>query len=415
MRIVLAVDGTRGDVFPMLSLGERLRAAGHEVVICGPPDSLQECWQRGFAFHPMGVDVRAFLDREAAALSSGPAAFAAAGRRYFLETVSQQFERLPKASLGADLILGAGVCFAGSSAAELHGIPCRFVAYRPQLLPSREHPPFVIPSATTPPWLNGLLWRFALPPFVKLLGIPINRERRKLGLAPLRDVYSALLSDRPILACEPEIAPAPADCPLDVQVAGCLHPTTGAPLPEKLEAFLDAGAPPIYIGFGSMTDGDPERTTARVIRAAQAVGRRLILSGGWAGLGSGPLPATVFRVGTVDHNQLFPRTSVVVHHGGAGTTTSAARAGVPQIVVPHGADQYWWGTRVHRLGLAPPPIPRAKLAGEPLAEALRAVLDAEIVAERAREVGERIRARGSALPDPLALLSPGDDAQGRAT
>lgn len=409
MRIVLAVDGTRGDVFPMVALAGHLRGAGHDVLICGPPDSEVECTEGGFAFRPMGLDVRAFAQREAHALSNGALGWAAAGKRYLTETLKQQFAHLPAASEGADLILGAGVCFAGGSAAELHGIPYRFVTYCPVLLPSQEHPPFLFPTATTPPWLNRLLWRFTIPPVAKLIAIPINRERRQLGLRPLSNGYRALLSDHPILACDPELAPAPADCPVDVQQIGCLHPTTGPPLPEKLEAFLESGPPPVYVGFGSMTDGNAAQTTKGVIRAAQTLGQRVLLSGGWAGLGNGPLPSTVFRVGTVDHNQLFPRASVIVHHGGAGTTTAAARAGVPQIVVPHGADQYWWGTRIHRMGLGPPPISRPRFDEHSLEAALRAVADAEIVTLRAREVGARIRQRAEDLPHPTAVL------QGRAT
>jgi vancomycin aglycone glucosyltransferase len=407
MRIALAVDGTRGDVFPMLALADRLRRASHDVVICGPPDSEAECQDRGLVFRPMGANVREFLGREARAMAAGPLAFAVAGKRYFDETVALQFERLPDATADVDLILGAGLCFAGSSAAELHRIPYRFVTYCPILLPSAEHPPFIVPAATTPRFVNRLLWRFLVPPFAKFLGIPINAGRRALGLAPLKDVYSALVSERPILATAPELAPVPADCSLPVDQVGCLHATTGPPLPDKLRHFLDAGDAPVYIGFGSMTDGDPAATTRNLLAAVEAIGCRTLLGAGWAGLGEGPLPEHVHRVATVDHNQLFPRASVIVHHGGAGTTTSAARAGTPQIVVPHGVDQYYWGARVHQLGLGPPPLPRAKLTASRLEGHLRSVLDAEIVNERATALRDRIHASEADLPDPVETITRG--------
>jgi UDP:flavonoid glycosyltransferase YjiC (YdhE family) len=404
MRIALAVDGTRGDVHPMLVLGEHLRGLGHAVVVCGPPDAEPDCRARGFELRPMGVSVRQFMDQEASGIARGRLAFARAGHRYFEATIARQFERLPAATSDVDAIFGAGLCFAGGSAAELHGIPYRLIAYCPILLPSAEHAPFIVPGANTPPWLNRLLWRFVVPVFSRLVGIRINQHRRRLGL-PLRgDFYRSLLSERPILSANPLLAPLPADCDVPVTSIPYLHPPPGEPLPEKLLSFLESGAPPVYIGFGSMTDPDPERTTKTILDAVESAGCRAVISAGWAGLGEGPLPETVFRTGPADHARLFPRTAAVVHHGGAGTTTTSARAGVPQIVVPHGVDQYYWGARVQALGVAPPPLARHRLTAEGLAGSLRAVLDNELLGERASELGARIREADVALPDVPELL-----------
>jgi len=123
-------------------------------------------------------------------------------------------------------------------------------------------------------------------------------------------------------------------------VLGCLHPFEPGPLPEKLEAFLDAGEPPVYVGFGSMTDPDPAAATRVVLEAVARAGVRAVLSRGWAGLGGVPLPSEVMEIGPVSHASLFARVAAVVHHGGAGTTTTAARAGAPQILVPHILDQF---------------------------------------------------------------------------
>lgn len=390
MRIALAVDGTRGDVHPMLALGELFRDAGHTVIVCGPPDAEPDCRERGFELRPMGVDVRQFLDQEADGIARGRLAFAMSGRRYFEATIRRQFERLPPATADVDRILGAGLCFAGASAAELHGVPYRMVAYCPVLLPSAEHPPFIAPAWGTPRWLNRLLWRLLVPPLSALVGVRINQQRRALGLPPSRDLYRALLSQRPILAASSALAPLPRDCRIPVDTIPHLHLPAGDPLPEKLESFLAAGPAPVYIGFGSMTDPRPEQTTACILEAVERAGCRAIVSAGWAGLGTGPLPENVFRVGSVDHARLFPRVAAVVHHGGAGTTTTSARAGVPQIVVPHGVDQYYWAGRVQALGVAPPPLPRHRLDAAGLATALRATLDNELLRERAAELAERV-------------------------
>ncbi len=404
MKIALAVDGTRGDVFPFLALAERFRSAGHGVVLCGPPDFRDECTQRGIEHRPLGLDVYAFLHREARGLTRGRLGFAAAGQRYFEQTVERQFERLPDATADVDLVLGAGVCFAGGSAAEIHGIPYRFVTYCPVLLPSSQHAPFMIPTRSSPPWLNRLLWRYAVPVFGRMLGRSVNRHRGRLGLAPVRDLYGHLLSERPVLAADALLAPLPDDCPIDVERIGYPHQAAGEPLPDKLVAFLDAGPAPVYLGFGSMTDPDPAATTRTWVSVVEQLGCRALLSTGWAGLGEAALPDSVFRVGTVDHERLFPRTSVVVHHGGAGTTTSAARAGVRQIVVAHGADQYYWAARVHGMGLGPPGLDRRRLCRASLAALLRATLDAESLEHEARNLGRRMRAADGEHPDPLSLL-----------
>jgi vancomycin aglycone glucosyltransferase len=405
MRIALAVDGTRGDVHPMLALGAHFRDAGHTVILCGPPDADTDCSEQGFELRPMGVDARQFLDREAEGIARGRLAFAAAGRRYFEVTLARQFERLPAATADVDVIFGAGLCFAGGSAAELHGIPYRLVTYCPILLPSEEHAPFIAPSANTPRWLNRLLWKTVVPIFSRLVGIRINAQRRRLGLPPSRDFYRSLLSERPILSANPILAPLPADCDLEVDTIPYLHPRPGPPLPDKLEAFLAGGPPPVYFGFGSMTDPRPEQTTALILDAVERAGCRAIVSAGWAGLGSGPLPEHVFQTGAVDHGRLFPRVAAVVHHGGAGTTTTTARAGAPQIVVPHGVDQYYWASRVQGLGVAAPALPRHRLTALKLADALRATLDNELVSERAAELGRRSRTELAPMPDARALLA----------
>lgn len=404
MRIAVAVDGTRGDVHPMLALADHLRDAGHTVVLCGPPDAASECRERGFELRPMGVDVRDFLDREAAGILSGRLGFALAGKRYFDATLARQFERLPDATRDVDLMLGAGLCFAGPSVAERHGIPYRFITYCPVLLPSDEHAPFVVPTASTPRWLNRMLWRLLVPAVSRLVGIEINRHRRRLGLPPARDLYRSLLSPRPVLCADTILAPLPRDSNVEVDRIPYLHGPPGPPLPEKLDAFLAAGSAPIYLGFGSMTDPAPEKTTGLILQALAAAGCRAVISAGWAGLGEGPLPEHVFRTGPVDHRRLFPRMAAVVHHGGAGTTTTTARAGVPQIVVPHGVDQYYWGGRAHALGVAPPPLPRRRLRAPDLANALRAILDNELAASHAADLGRRLRAELSAAPDLSALI-----------
>ena len=160
-----------------------------------------------------------------------------------------------------------------------------------------------------------------------------------------------------------------------------------------LLAFLDAGPPPVYFGFGSMTSGDPEGTLKAILKALELTRQRAILLSGWGGLGEGyKLPDYAYAVQSVPHGWLFPRMAAVVHHGGAGTTGAGLRAGVPSILVPFVADQPSWARRVAELGVGPRPIPFRQLTAERLADAISQATSDDAMRERARRMGARIRA-----------------------
>jgi vancomycin aglycone glucosyltransferase len=393
VRVVLAGEGSRGDIHPLLDLGERLRAEGHAVVLCAPPDFAAEAERRGVELRPTGVEMRAALTERAPALVRGGWAVLRAAHSWALEVLERQLDALPVALADCDFVLGAGMQLGGASAAELRGLPYRYVVFCPVLLPSAAHAPFMCGASSLPGWANRLAWRATRAFYDRLLGATLTRRRAALGLGPVRDVLAHLLGPRPLLAADAELAPLPAEWRGRATQLECLHAMDPTPLPPKLESFLDSGPPPVYLGFGSMTDPDPDATTRLLVGAARDVGRRALISRGWAGLGGGALPEGALAIDAVSHARLFPRVAAVVHHGGAGTTTLAARCGAVQLVVPHGADQPWWGERVRALGLGPPPLPRRRLTRARLAQALAATLDNEVAAERAREVGERLCAR----------------------
>jgi UDP:flavonoid glycosyltransferase YjiC (YdhE family) len=391
MRLALAAEGSRGDVQPMLGLASRLIERGHQAMVCAPPDLRRFVEERGLEFRPLGTDIHRFLAENADALHRGPVVATRLAKKRFGRILQEQFEALPGAAAEADMIIGAGVQFAGPSVAEARGIPYRLVAYCPVLFRSADYPPPVLPNQSLPRWVNRLAWRGFLGFNDRLLRGDLNRHRAALGLGPISDTYRYLVGERPLLAADAALAPAPDDVPVRVDQVGYLLPVDETLLPPKLESFLQAGPPPVYLGFGSMMDSDPAGTTRLLLDAVERTGCRAILARGWAGLGEGPLPDCVFGAGPLPHANLFPRLAAVVHHGGAGTTTTAARSGVPQIVMPHLLDQYYWGHRVNLLGVAPPPLPRMKLSASRLAELISATLDNELLADRARELAERLR------------------------
>jgi UDP:flavonoid glycosyltransferase YjiC (YdhE family) len=162
--------------------------------------------------------------------------------------------------------------------------------------------------------------------------------------------------------------------------------------PEALEAFLAADGPVVSIGFGSMASEDPAALTELVLGAVRAAGVRALLLTGWGGLTSIAQTDEVFVADSIPHEWLFPRMTAVVHHGGAGTTGAAFRAGVPAVVVPFTVDQPFLASRVAALRTGPTPIRRKRLTQERLADALHRAVTDEAMRVRAAELGASVRA-----------------------
>jgi UDP:flavonoid glycosyltransferase YjiC (YdhE family) len=219
-----------------------------------------------------------------------------------------------------------------------------------------------------------------------------------LGLppAPFWGPFNAdCLQHNPILyGYSPSVIPKPSDWDEDTHVTGYwfLDPADDWTPPAALMEFLQAGPPPIYVGFGSMSSRKPEQTADLILEALAQAKQRGIILPGWGGLRKANLPDTVFMVDSIPFAWLFLRVAAVVHHGGAGTTAAGLRAGVPSIVIPFFGDQFFWGQRVAELGVGPEPIPRKKLTVERLAQAIQEALTDQTMRQRAANLGSKIEA-----------------------
>ncbi|HEY6865833.1 MAG TPA: glycosyltransferase, partial [Candidatus Eisenbacteria bacterium] len=342
MRIVLAGFGTRGDVQPLVALGARLSAGGHDVAIAASATFAGLARDHGLGFHVVGSDAQAVVSGFGDIVRGHPLRLMRRLLEVTRDEVDRVFEHTRAAVSGADLII-AGVHPAAASAAEAIGAPYRTLLFCPQFVPSRHQAPMGIPWLELPGPCNRLLWAVTRRVFSAALLEPINRRRHDWGLPPVRDLLAHLLTERPFVASDRELGELPSDAPPGIEQTGSLALAEGGTLEPSLERFLDAGEPPVYIGFGSMPDRDPRATTRAIVESLEASGRRGVIGSGWAGLGAGAASAMVHVVHAAPHALLLPRMALAVHHGGAGTTASVARAGVPQIVVPHIADQFYWG------------------------------------------------------------------------
>jgi vancomycin aglycone glucosyltransferase len=389
MRVLVVADGTRGDVQPMCVLGSTLQREGHAITMAAPPGARAMVQQAGLDFVPLAMDSETVMREIASAVVAGPRAVMRAAPRFLLDCLDSQMRVLPELVRQADFVLAGGMHLAVPSLSERYQVPWRWVVYSVTLLPSSWHPPMLMQIGRAPRIVNWLGWHASRWLMNRLLRLPLNAARTRLGMPALRSIGDHLLCPNPIVAIDPELAPLAPEM-RGYDVIGHLAPDAGDPLPEELERFLADGPPPLYVGFGSMTDPDAERTTELALEARRRAGCRLLLSRGWAGFGQRALPSGCMAIGPVSHSRLFPRVAGIVHHGGAGTTAAAARSGKPQLIIPHLADQFHFGAHVHTLGVAPKPLRRMHLSPRNFTARIDQLLHDEAMRERAQALAESI-------------------------
>ncbi|MCC6607605.1 MAG: glycosyltransferase family 1 protein [Anaerolineae bacterium] len=409
MQIVIIALGSRGDVQPYVALGKGLHAAGHQVRLMTHDAFEPLVTAHGLEFKIARGNVQAVAD--------SPEMQALLEKGNFLAINAYTAQAAQKAALewaedglaacqGADLIVaGIGGLFIGLSLAEKLNRPLLQAYYVP-FTPTSAFAGALLPKPL--PGVLGWLNRFSHHAVRQIMWQGSRKADRLarqqvLGLpkAPFFGPFGAAQTrGLPILyGFSPAVIAPPADWPRLAQVTGYwfLEAETEWMPPPALVDFLAAGPPPVYVGFGSMTNRKPEETAALVIAALQQTNQRAVLLSGWGGLRGGDLPDSIFMLDAAPHDWLLPRMAAVVHHGGAGTTAAGLRAGVPSIVVPFFADQPFWGHRVAQLGVGPAPIPRAQLTVERLAVAIETAVTNQPMRQRAAELGAKIRAEAGVV------------------
>jgi sterol 3beta-glucosyltransferase len=262
---------------------------------------------------------------------------------------------------------------------------------RTQAFPLMGFPKLPLPGYNKATYLLGgsLVWQMFRP--------IINRWRKQtLNLPPLPPTgHLEKLTDpqTPILnGFSRHVVPPPRDWGPHIHITGYWFPEDRRwQASDHLTEFLRAGSPPVFIGFGSMPVKDPVRTTKIILEALQQTGQRAILHMGWGGLGSQSLPDSVFRIDYAPYDWLFPQMSMVIHHGGSGTTAFALRAGVPSCVVSFIFDQFYWGERIAELGVGPSPIPYKNLTVERLRKAIVVGMRSPQIKQDALDLGQKIQ------------------------
>lgn len=394
MRIAVVCNDTRGGIQPYVALALGLRGAGHDVRAVAPSNSSSMFSEVGLPVAALSGDVEAVLRASDGAAERGVIASMRLAARELPRIIQTWTKETLDACAGVEIVTGGiGGMVIGLSVAEKVG--ARFVESHLQPIgaPTDAYPGVLLPGV--PRWLGGWgrrlshrLSESAL--WMSLLGPMTTARKKVLGLSGAPNAARG----QPVLyGFSRHVVPVPTDTDRPRFATGYwILPTPGdwAPSPA-LEAFLAQKGTVVTIGFGSMASRNPEALTQLVLGAVRNAGLRAVLVSGWGGLSTAAGSDDVFFADSLPYEWLFPRVAAVVHHGGAGTTGAALRAGVPAVVVPFTMDQPFWGSRVEALGAGPKPIPRKRLTESRLADALLlAVGDAEM-RKRAAEVGAQLR------------------------
>lgn len=401
-RITILAAGSQGDVQPYLALAVGLRHAGLCVRLAANCNFAELAASYGVDFFPIQVDSQSYTRSQPVQdwlESRSPLALVRGTYRVIRPVVGQMLADCWEASQDAEAIIYHSYTLPfGYYIARRLGVPSYPASIYP--MPTRAHPALPVSSRIRlggnfnllSHWVSDLVaWSMFFPAAKSFLNGELQVRRASPSWLLHKERHSVLCCYSPV------VLPPPVDLPENVRITGYWFldpPPVWQPDP-RLEDFIHAGPPPVYIGFGSM--GNPAKnqaTTELVLAALERSGHRAVLSAGWSGLGQGRcLPEKSIVAKNTPHTWLFPQMAAIVHHGGVGTTGAGLRAGVPNVIIPHFADQRFWGWRVAELGAGPQPIPREELTAAILAQVLCQALEDAHMRARATSLGEQIAAQ----------------------
>jgi sterol 3beta-glucosyltransferase len=406
MTITILTSGSRGDTQPYIALALALKKTGYQVRLAAFENYASFVEEFGLEFFPITGDVTQVLASEKsrdALQADNPLKFIRSFntlKTFIFDIQTDFFEACQESQA---IVYHPGVPI-GFFAAQSLKIPSIFASPFP-MTPTRDYPALIFYNY---PRLGKYYNRITHQIFEKIMWFPSSSPikkfwRQKFGHLPDRFknpfTRQATATSPTIISCSNHVFTKPADFPEHVYNTGYWfldHPENWQP-PVELSHFLQSGPPPVYVGFGSVGDAtQAAQTTELVIQALKRSGKRGVLATGWHGMAKiGHPPENIFILESAPHSWLFPRMAAVIHHGGAGTTAEGFRAGVPQAIIPHGADQFAWGQRVFELGVGAQSIPRKKLTVEKLSEAIQSIAHPEIISA-AQALGQKVRSENGA-------------------
>ena len=391
MRVLLASTGSEGDIRPFYALGKKLIERGHDVKLAAADRWEKRATDLGVPF--VAIDppwddekVRALFARILAERNTMKQL------AIVLDGLADD-QRLSVAPLkalakDADVVVYPPLFVAAAAAARATGVPHVSV----QLAPVHTATSYGPTGANWGRVLNGVMWRFAKLLMRRATDARLNGIVREAGLSDWHDIMLEAASSKllDLVAVSPHVMPKDPAWGDHIVVTGYWFLDEPSAPDARLEAFVAAGEAPAVVGFGSMTGFDAKKTMEIILEATRGLNRRVVVQSGWAGLGAGDVPKNVHVASFVPHDWLFSRAACVVHHGGAGTTAAAMRAGVPQTIVWHLGDQPVWGKRVAQQGVGREPRCHHDLDAKWLRATIERMTSDEPMKARARALGAEI-------------------------
>jgi UDP:flavonoid glycosyltransferase YjiC (YdhE family) len=400
MRLAVLTIGSQGDIQPNIALGLGLKAAGHEVCLVTHRDYENQIRERGLEFEGIAGSPKEILAQAGQLLlESGPnfIRFMRAFRHVVEPVAWQALDDMERALRHSEAVLYSGFALPGHYLAKQLGIPAIVTLLQP-LTRTRERPSMLMPVQSDLGgffnWLTHVLFEQI---FWHPLRPMLNRWFKQKGLktTPFFGHFGRLYRGCTPQICgfSPTVYPRPADWGDHVHLTGYwfLDAEDEWQPPDDLQDFLDQDPKPICVGFGSMHSRDLEGRVRIILEALARRRQRAVFLTGWSGVVLDYLPEWVYQADSIPHSWLFPRARAAIHHGGAGTSAAASRAGVPSIVTPFFFDQLFWGRRVASLGAGPPPLGRHDISVSALAEAIERVICDDRMIQRVKAIGETIR------------------------
>lgn len=401
--ITIICAGSRGDFQPYVALAQRLKILGEEVRISG--FSQFENFVRGYGidyvpievdYEELGVDLKMLKQAGSADNPLKMILTFNKMKKYGAQIAKQTYDSLE----GSELIVYHPGCVIGYFAAQEMNIPSVLATPFP-MNKTEEYLSVVTYGKARPTKINkkisykmiqGMLW-LASSNTVK------QHWKERFGRVPknFKSPYEKISKDHiAMVSCSNFVFPRPKDWDKNIYQSGYwfVEENKEYKPSKELEAFINNGEKPVYIGFGSVFDSDEKDKIVRIIiDALKKCGKRGIISG----MGKvDNLPDNIISVDGIPHTWLFEKVSLVCHHGGAGTTGAGFRAGVPSVIIPFSNDQFAWAHRAFDLGVGAKPIYKKDLTADKLAEGISYALNKDII-ERAEMLSKNIALEDGAL------------------
>lgn len=397
MNIGIQTWGSDGDILPFIALAIGLRRSGHNVTVVYTSVDNKD-YSSFAASHDISI-IKAYerFDAERTGIfaeiveAKDPLKeLALILESYFVPAIDEMYGAAKKLCGESDLVIGHGIHYPLAIGAEKTNCPRVSVALCPMTIATRYVSPFDVNLGK---WLNSVLWKLGDRIVRKKLYGAADVLRKREGLPPFTSLQKELYvtGKLTLIATSTVLCPRYPDWSDNIQICGFLNPPNPSEnwkMSSELRSFIEGGKPPVYFTFGSCTQFDLERNTRLFLEAAKKAEVRAIVQSNWEALSLTDEYPDVYKVNSIPHEHVFPHCSMIVHHGGSGTTQSSLKAGKPSLVVAHAFDQSYWGKKLQQLGVSGKVLQRRKVTSDAIIKGIRYVLNSPHMSHNALKASQ---------------------------